>query len=152
MCDLPSYLSVWLVAVLMVPMYISSHKSICTSNDVAMSMQALSDQLDKDCSTFVSYIHTCIQPQVLYTHIIQHVIVGFILSSFHRSYHFQFTTWLILDLLTLPHPLLDPYMSLYKSYPLQNMSRPNNVQRANGIPREKICQFKLVLLGKYITI
>ncbi|XP_064389386.1 ras-related protein Rab-5B-like [Halichondria panicea] len=28
------------------------------------------------------------------------------------------------------------------------MSRPNNVQRANGIPREKICQFKLVLLGE----
>lgn len=28
------------------------------------------------------------------------------------------------------------------------MSRPNTVQRANGIPREKICQFKLVLLGK----
>lgn len=29
-------------------------------------------------------------------------------------------------------------------------ARPGTVQRANGIPREKICQFKLVLLGEFV--
>ena len=30
-------------------------------------------------------------------------------------------------------------------------SRPGTVQRPNGIPREKICQFKLVLLGELVV-
>ena len=29
-------------------------------------------------------------------------------------------------------------------------ARPGANQRTNGIPREKICQFKLVLLGEYV--
>lgn len=31
-------------------------------------------------------------------------------------------------------------------------SRPGAVQRPNGIPREKICQFKLVLLGEFVCL
>ena len=39
-------------------------------------------------------------------------------------------------------------MSLHPVVTLDMASRSGAVQRPNGIPREKICQFKLVLLGK----